>query len=171
MIARQVGVSRPTVSSVRSAFAQGGVDALRHDPERQRSRRKLRPALEKQLIETTLHTPRPMPPTGAPAPWLGNWECPTCPFTGLGNATICNPIGWKNSNSPTTLSLRPRCARGGTEMNPPDRALVLCVDEKSQIQALDRTAPILPLRPKHLEPKRMTIGAGCFPASFIRVLK
>jgi len=32
-------------------------------------------------------------------------------------------------------------------LNPPDRALVLCVDEKSQIQALDRTAPILPLRP------------------------
>lgn len=36
---------------------------------------------------------------------------------------------------------------GGLYVNPPDRALVLCVDEKSQIQALDRTAPILPLRP------------------------
>jgi transposase len=35
----------------------------------------------------------------------------------------------------------------GLYLNPPDRALVLCVDEKSQIQALDRTAPILPLRP------------------------
>ena len=34
----------------------------------------------------------------------------------------------------------------GLYLNPPDRALVLCVDEKSQIQALDRTAPILPLR-------------------------
>lgn len=33
----------------------------------------------------------------------------------------------------------------GLYRNPPDRALVLCVDEKSQIQALDRTAPILPL--------------------------
>jgi hypothetical protein len=32
-------------------------------------------------------------------------------------------------------------------LNPPDRALVLCVDEKSQIQALDRTAPLLLLRP------------------------
>ena len=32
-------------------------------------------------------------------------------------------------------------------LNPPDKAIVLCVDEKSQIQALDRTAPILPLRP------------------------
>ena len=32
-------------------------------------------------------------------------------------------------------------------LNPPERAVVVCVDEKSQIQALDRTAPILPLRP------------------------
>lgn len=35
----------------------------------------------------------------------------------------------------------------GLYLNPPDGALVLCVDEKSQIQALDRTAPVLPLRP------------------------
>lgn len=39
----------------------------------------------------------------------------------------------------------------GLYLHPPDRALVLCVDEKSQIQALDRTAPILPLRPGHPE--------------------
>ncbi len=36
-------------------------------------------------------------------------------------------------------------------MNPPDHALVFCVDEKSQIQALDRTQPMLPLRPGQLE--------------------
>ena len=35
----------------------------------------------------------------------------------------------------------------GLYLNPPDRALVLCVDEKSPKQALDRTAPLLPLRP------------------------
>ena len=39
----------------------------------------------------------------------------------------------------------------GLYMNPPDRALVLCVDEKSQIQALDRTQPMLPMRPGQLE--------------------
>jgi transposase len=39
----------------------------------------------------------------------------------------------------------------GLYMNPPDRALVLCVDEKSQIQALDRTAPLLPMRPGQVE--------------------
>lgn len=39
----------------------------------------------------------------------------------------------------------------GLYMDPPDRALVLCVDEKSQIQALDRTQPILPMRPGQIE--------------------
>jgi len=39
-------------------------------------------------------------------------------------------------------------------MNPPENALVLCVDEKSQIQALDRTQPLLPMRPSN--PKRLT---------------
>lgn len=39
----------------------------------------------------------------------------------------------------------------GLYLNPPDRALVLCVDEKSQIQALERTQPLLPLRPGQAE--------------------
>lgn len=39
----------------------------------------------------------------------------------------------------------------GLYLNPPDHALVLCVDEKSQIQALDRTAPLLPMRPGQIE--------------------
>ena len=39
----------------------------------------------------------------------------------------------------------------GLYLNPPDRALVLCVDEKSQIQALDRTRPLLPMRPGQVE--------------------
>ena len=42
----------------------------------------------------------------------------------------------------------------GLYLHPPDRALVLCVDEKSQIQALDRTAPLLPMRPG--QPERRT---------------
>ncbi len=39
------------------------------------------------------------------------------------------------------------CDVVGLYLNPPERAVVLCVDEKSRVQALDRTAPILPLRP------------------------
>ena len=58
-IARQVGVSRPTVLAVRAAYVRGGVGALERDNPRHRSRRKLLPALEKQVIETTLHTQPP----------------------------------------------------------------------------------------------------------------
>ena len=39
----------------------------------------------------------------------------------------------------------------GLYLDPPDRAVVLCVDEKSQIQALDRTQPLLPMRPGQAE--------------------
>jgi transposase len=39
----------------------------------------------------------------------------------------------------------------GLYLDPPDRAMVLCVDEKSQIQALDRTQPLLPMRPGQVE--------------------
>ncbi len=39
----------------------------------------------------------------------------------------------------------------GLYMNPPDRAIVLCIDEKSQIQALDRTQPLLPMQPGQTE--------------------
>src|SRR5438128_11426465 len=61
---------------------------------------------------------------------------------------MCNHTAWRSSSCPTIRSLTRRYAiSSGFISTPPDRALVLCVDEKSQIQALDRTAPILPLRP------------------------
>ena len=49
----------------------------------------------------------------------------------------------------------------GIYMNPPEHALVLCVDEKTQIQALDRTAPILPMLPT--TPARMSGHARLHP--------
>jgi len=54
-IARQVGISRPTVLAVRAAYLRGGVGALERNNPRRRSRRKLLPAVEKKLVETTLH--------------------------------------------------------------------------------------------------------------------
>src|SRR6266567_9131154 len=52
---------------------------------------------------------------------------------------------WKLSTDPQFIDkVRDLC---GLYLNPPEAAVVLCVDEKSQIQALDRTAPILPLMP------------------------
>ena len=53
----------------------------------------------------------------------------------------------------------------GLYLDPPDRALVLCVDEESQIQALDRTAPLLPMRPGRIERRTHDTSAAAPPAS------
>src|SRR4051812_30415788 len=52
---------------------------------------------------------------------------------------------WKLSRDPLFIDKTRDVV--GLYLNPPERAVVLCVDEKSQIQALDRTAPILPMLP------------------------
>ena len=52
----------------------------------------------------------------------------------------------------------------GLYLNPPERAVVLCVDEKSQIQALDRTAPILPMLPGCPSAPPTTTAAPAPPA-------
>jgi transposase/DNA-binding CsgD family transcriptional regulator len=147
-IARQVGVSRPTVLAVRHAFASGGVEALRHDRQRVRKRRKLIAELEQKLIDTTLQTK----PLGAT-----HWSTRTlAKHLGVSHMTVQRAwqsrelqphrvAHFKLSNDPH-FEAKVRDVVG-LYLNPPDRALVLCVDEKSQIQALDRTAPLLPLRP------------------------
>jgi hypothetical protein len=48
----------------------------------------------------------------------------------------------------------------GLYLSPPERALVLCVDEKSQIQALDRSQPLLPMRPGQVERRTHDYDAG-----------
>lgn len=57
----------------------------------------------------------------------------------------------------------------GLYMNPPERALVLCVDEKSQIQPSDRTAPLLPMRRGQIERRTLimlvTAPPRCLPPS------
>ena len=58
---------------------------------------------------------------------------------------IYHPDGWKLSTDPQFIEKVRDIV--GLYLNPPERALVLCVDEKSQIQALDRTQPILPMMP------------------------
>ena len=47
----------------------------------------------------------------------------------------------------------------GLYLDPPEKALVICVDEKSQIQALDRTQPMLPMRPDKSSGARTTTSA------------
>ncbi len=64
----------------------------------------------------------------------------------------CIHIVQRASNSrPITLLIEKVRSIVGLYMNRPDHAMVICVDEKSQIEALDRTQPMLPVRPGQVE--------------------
>jgi transposase len=147
-IAQQTGLSRPTVIATRAAFLGGGLEAIRGRQRRRRSRRVLTPELEQKIVDTTLKT-RP--------PDATHWSVRTL-ASHLGvTRTLVHGVWQRYEVQPHRverfkLSNDPKLEEKvrdvvGLYLNPPDRALVLCVDEKSQIQALDRTAPILPLRP------------------------
>src|SRR3984885_4727164 len=147
-IAQQTGLSRPTVIATRAAFVGGGVENLRRRQKRKRSRRVLTPELEQRILDTTLKS-RP--------PDATHWSVRTLArHLGL-TRTLVHGVWQRRDIQPHRvekfkLSNDPKFEEKvrdvvGLYLNPPDRALVLCVDEKSQIQALDRTAPILPLRP------------------------
>ena len=154
-IAQQTGLSRPTVIATRAVFVGGGVEALRRRQKRQRSRRVLTPELEQKILDTTLKT---KPPNAT------HWSVRTL-ASHLGvTRTLVHGVWQRSQVQPHRverfkLSNDPKLEEKvrdvvGLYLNPPERALVLCVDEKSQIQALDRTAPILPLRP--VLPERQT---------------
>ena len=154
-IAQQTGLSRPTVLATRVAFVRGGVEALGHRPRRQRAGRVLTPQLEQRILDTTLKT-RPLPGT--------HWSARTLAKQ-LGVSRMMVQRVWQRHEvqphrvEKFKLSKDPKFNDKvrdivGLYLNPPERALVLCVDEKSQIQALDRTAPLLPLRPGF--PERQT---------------
>jgi transposase len=147
-IAQQLGLPRPTVNATRAAFLKGGIEAIQRDPERKRSRRVLNKELEQRILDTTLKT---RPPDGT------HWSVRGLAQQ-LGVSRMLVHRVWqrfdlqphrverfKLSNDPH-LDEKVRDVVG-LYLDPPDQALVLCVDEKSQIQALDRTRPILPLRP------------------------
>jgi transposase len=147
-IAQQTRLSRPTVIATRAAFTQGGVEALGRRQRRKRSRRVLTPELEQKILDTTLKT-RP--------PDATHWSVRTLARQLGVTRTLVHGVWQRYDVQPHRverfkLSNDPHFEEKvrdivGLYLNPPDRALVLCVDEKSQIQALDRTAPILPLRP------------------------
>jgi len=147
-IAQQTGLSRPTVIATRAAFVRNGLEAMRQRQRRERSRRVLTPELEQKILDTTLKT-RP--------PDATHWSVRTLArHLGI-TRTLVHGVWQRYDVQPHRverfkLSKDPKFEEKvrdvvGLYVDPPDRALVLCVDEKSQIQALDRTAPILPLRP------------------------
>src|SRR5256884_655220 len=147
-IAKQLGLSRPTVIAARAAFGTGGVQVLTAKPTRNRPRRTLTAELEKRILDTTLKT-RP--------PDATQWTVRTLAKHLRVSRMMVHRVWQRFDIQPhrvekLKLSNDPQFEEkvrdiAGLYLDPPERALVLCVDEKSQIQALDRTAPILPLRP------------------------
>ncbi len=147
-IARALGVSRPTVILWRSRFAQDGPAALTETKPGRGRKPTISSARVKAIVEATTQT-TPLGQT--------HWSCRSmAKAQGVSPATvqrIWDAHGLKPHRVKTfKLSNDPRFTEKLTDvvglyLNPPEKALVLCVDEKSQIQALDRTQPILPLRP------------------------
>jgi transposase len=147
-IAQQTGLSRPTVITTRATFVGGGVEAIRRRQTRKRSRRVLTPELEQRILDTTLKTKPPNATHWSVRMLASHLGVTRTLVHGVWRRYDVQPHRverFKLSNDPK-LEEKVRDVVG-LYLNPPDRALVLCVDEKSQIQALDRTAPILPLRP------------------------
>lgn len=148
-IAQQLNVSRPTVIALRAAFAQQGLTAITGIRRRRRQPKVLTPQLERKIVDTTLQT--------RPGDGSTHWSVRTLAKQLGVSRTMVHRVWQRHDIQPHRverfkLSHDPHFEEKvrdiiGLYLNPPDRALVLCVDEKSQIQALDRTAPILPLRP------------------------
>jgi len=146
-IARDLGVSRPTVILWRSRFVEGGPPALAETkPGRGR-----KPVISAEKIQAIVHATTQTRPSGQT-----HWSCRTmAKAQGVSPATvqrIWDAHGLKPHRVRTfKLSNDPRFTEKLTDvvglyLNPPEKAIVLCVDEKSQIQALDRTQASLPMK-------------------------
>ena len=146
-VADLVGVTRLTAGKWRSRFLAGRLDGLLDKPRSGAPRTVSDADVERVLARTLETTPR-----GAT-----HWSTRSmAEASGLSRSTI-NRIWRAFSLQPHRtetfkLSSDPLFIEKvrdivGLYMNPPEKALVLCVDEKSQIQALNRTQPLLPMRP------------------------
>jgi transposase len=150
-IAAEVQACIQTVSKWWRRFDEQGLDGLLDEP-RPGQPRKLSDAQIEQVIVRTLES-KPLAAT--------HWSTRTMAAASGINQTAISRIWRAFSLAPHRsetfkLSKDPLFIDKvrdivGLYMNPPERALLLCVDEKSQIQALDRTAPLLPMRPGQIE--------------------
>jgi len=145
-ISRRVGVSLPTVRAWRQRYRTGGLDALADRPRSGRPRT----VSEATVIAATLDPP---PDTLAVTHWSARLLADHLGISFATVARIWRDWGLKPWKAETfKFSTDPELEAKvrdvvGLYLDPPERAVVVCVDEKTQIQALDRTAPILPIRP------------------------
>jgi transposase len=146
-LARRLAVSVPTVRKWRRRFAEQRLDGLLDEPRPGRPRTLSDEQVEDVIVKTLETTPAD----------ATHWSTRSmAKATGLSQSTISRV--WRafalqpHQVERFKLSKDPLFVEKvrdlvGLYLDPPERALVLCLDEKSQIQALDRTQPILPLLP------------------------
>src|SRR6516225_10456869 len=150
-VALQLRCSPTTVGKWRARFLKQRLDGL-YDEPRPGAPRQISDAQVEEVVVRTLESK----PRGAT-----HWSTrQMATASGLSRATInriWRAFGLQPRRSETfKLSPDPLLVEKvrdivGLYMNPPDHAVVLCLDEKSQIQALDRTQPLLPMRPGQAE--------------------
>ena len=148
-VARQVGVGRPTVWRWQQRFAEEGLDGLLRDKTRPPGK----PATPQDEVQAVLERTLTGEPPGEATHWTGR---AMAAVSGLSLVTV-QRIWRSHGLQPHRVrtfkhSTDPRFAAKlddvvGLYMAPPRHTIVLSVDEKSQIQALDRTQPGLPLKP------------------------
>jgi transposase len=149
--ARKLRCSPGMVGKWRARFLKVGVDGL-HDEPRPGSPRKISDEqVEKVIIQTLESTPR------GQTHWSTRELAKVTGMSRMAISRIWRAFGLQPHRtetfklSPDPLLIEKVRDIVGLYMSPPERALVLCVDEKSQIQALDRTQPMLPMRPGQVE--------------------
>src|SRR3954449_2598069 len=146
-IAQRLGVHRPMVRKWRGRFAEQRLDGLLDEPRPGRPRTITDEQVEEVIVRTLETTPKDA------THWSTRSMAREVGLTQSAVLRIWKAFGlqphrqetWKLSKDPQFIAKVRDVV--GLYLNPPERAVVLCVDEKSQIQALDRTAPILPMLP------------------------
>ena len=147
-IGEQLSLSRPTILALRDAFTKDGLAAVTGIRKRKRRGSVWTPELEQKIIDTTVKT--------RPGDGSTHWSVRMLARQLRISRTLVHRVWQRHDVQPHRverfkLSNDPRFEEKvrdivGLYLNPPERALVLCVDEKSQIQALDRTQPGLPIK-------------------------
>lgn len=150
-IAERLGCSRRTVYKWRERFGEAGIQGLSDRPRPGQPTR-LTPAKTKRILElTTKRIPKESThwSTRLMAKYAGVTQWQVRQVWAAADLKPHRLRTFKISNDPAFAEKVVDVV--GLYMNPPDNAVVLSVDEKTQIQALDRTQPMLPLRPGRIE--------------------
>ena len=146
-IAERLGIAHSSVRKWRNRFAELGLDGLTDEPRPGRPRTVTDAQVEQVVVRTLETTPRDAThwSTRSLAKELGLSQSAVSRIWRAFGLQPHRQDTWKLSKD--LLFIEKVRDVVGLYLNPPERAVVLCVDEKSQIQALDRTAPILPMLP------------------------